>query len=615
MCGIAGFISDNRFLEPSQFSASLHTLITRGPDFLGQYSDPKKGVWLGHSRLAILDLSESGNQPMETENGQYVLVFNGEIYNYREIKQELLSYGVTFRSNSDTEVVLRAWEKWGESCLTQLKGMFAFCIWDNQDETAYLVRDRAGEKPLYYQLDNKELIFGSEQSVFAHLSTKAPVLSYKGLIDYLNYGYTLGANCLLDGVKKLLPGHYLKWRKGDDVGQVSIFYTLPKNHIENFNMKLTLDELDRSLESVIQDQLVADVPVGLLLSGGLDSSLIAAYASKIHPEIESFTVVFPDFKKNDESGYARDISTRFGTNHRTVEADHVDLDGFIHTIENCESPVSDPAFYPTFLLSKEIRKYCKVALSGDGADEIFGGYERYQDWINLKLKSESFPPFVSKAAIMLAENVLPIGFRGRQKLLQLRTDFTHELPAIPVLFQDFELRGLLKPDFYKSDGLRFKLPEYKDGDYVDAILRHDFSTFLSENILTKVDRSSMMCSLEIRAPFLDQRILDLVFGKVPSDKKVNSVERKIMLKELARRKLPENYNFHRKQGFVPPIEKWFQNKDWDAFIKQILLGKGSIFNPVAIEKLISGQEKGRFNKRRIYSLLVLQIYLVTNKLI
>lgn len=615
MCGIAGFISPKRFLGQDKFSKTLDLIAHRGPDSRGELSESAQGVWLGHTRLAIVDLSPAGHQPMATADNRFVLVFNGELYNFSLLRQELLALGVSFQSNSDTEVVLKAWAQWGQECLTKLIGMFAFCVWDKEAQTFFLARDRAGEKPLYYQLGSGELIFGSEQQVFSQLGDAPLALSQQGLLDYLNFGYTLGRDTLLAGVQKLEPGTFLKWKFGEDTAEVSSFYELPDNQTADFDVKLAVEALDHTLGEVIQDQLLADVPVGLLLSGGLDSSLIASYASKIHPEIESFTVVFPDFKSNDESAFASSISRYFGTKHRTVEADQVDLEEFITVVQNCETPVSDPAFYPTYLLSKEISKHCKVALSGDGADEVFGGYERYQDWIGLSKRAEKIPEFLAKSTASFAERFLPIGYQGRQKLLQLRTDFSHQIPAIPVLFQDFELSGLLKPEFNQGSTSRFEFPDYQSGDFVDAMLRHDFKTYLGENILTKVDRSSMLCGLELRAPFLDQRILDFAFAKVPSDQKVTAGQRKILLKKVAQNRLPLDYDFNRKQGFVPPIEKWFLHKDWNDLILKSLLGPRSIFRASAIKKLLTGQEKGRFNKRRIYSLLVLQLYLEENRLV
>jgi asparagine synthase (glutamine-hydrolysing) len=609
MCGIVGSITPNKLLSADRKRSALSLIQHRGPDAKGEFQDISSGLWFGHVRLAILDLSDAGAQPMTLEDDSFVLTFNGEIYNYRQIRNELMLAGIHFKSESDTEVLLQAWNHWGEKCLSRLQGMFAFAIWEKKANRVFLARDRAGEKPLYYSQQGNSFFFSSEipalKLLLDHPMTPDPMAVQR----YLENGYITGENTSWKGISKLLTGRLLTYSMKSHA--IEIISYREREEIENSHApELPVEELNVLMGEVVKDQLVADVPVGLMLSGGLDSSLLASYVSELSNHISAFTVVFPGFEHLDESRFAKEISNHFGLTHEQISCDQVQVSDWLKTMESLESPISDPAFYPTYLMSKAIKTQCKVALGGDGADEVFGGYERYSKMIELKKKADRIPFVFRKLIGSAAADLLPIGAKGRHSLMELGQDMRFGPPDVPSLFLRTEIKRLLKPEFHSwVSQQEAKLPTGDiDTNWIDQLLKRDFDTYLPDNILTKVDRASMLASLEVRAPFLDKRILDFA-SRLSSDWKVNETERKVILKRLAEKRLPKHWNMQRKQGFVPPLHHWLKEKEWQDLIHLYLLGSDSFFEPNFIHKLLNGQEKGRFNKRRIYALLVLAIHL------
>ena len=610
MCGIAGSITPNKLLSADRKRSALSFLGHRGPDGQGEFQDIASGTWLGHVRLSILDLSSAASQPMALSDGSLVLTFNGEIYNYRQLKKELERLGSEFQSTSDTEVLLHAWQRWGKGCLSRITGMFAFAVWEKATGKLFLGRDRAGEKPLYYAQLGKSFFFSSEISSLKCLLDQSWEIDATGIQSYLSYGYIRGEQTCWKGISKLLPGHLLTFNPKSQLTEKGS-YTEKDEGLISILSDNPVKELDLLLGQVVKDQLIADVSVGLMLSGGLDSSLLASYITESNPKIKTFTVVFPGFGQLNEGKFAREISSYFGLEHEEVSCDQIELSDWLELMKKNETPISDPAFYPTYLMSKAIRKQCKVALGGDGADEIFGGYERYSSFLNLKYKAENYPLFLRRFLGGIAENFLPIGSKGRHSLMEFGHDFRFGAPDIPSLFLQNELKNLLKPEFYSwieaFDSFSHK-EKYNSNDLLENLLRRDFETYLPDNILTKIDRGSMLASLEVRTPFLDRRIVDFA-SRLSPDWKVTKTERKIILKKLAEKRLPSNWNLNRKQGFIPPLDDWLNENEWKQLIEFYLLGSDSYFNSGFVESLLTGQSKGRFNKRRIYALLVLSVHL------
>jgi asparagine synthase (glutamine-hydrolysing) len=614
MCGIVGAVTPNKLLSAGRKRSALSLIEHRGPDAEGEFQDVSSGVWLGHRRLSILDLSDTAKQPMASADGELVITFNGEIYNYRQIKQELESIGQQFQSNSDTEVLLEAWSQWGKDCLSKLIGMFAFAIWEKATGNIYLCRDRAGEKPLYYTHQGKSFYFSSEIPALKSLLDNSFELDPAGIQSYLNHGFISDELTAWKGISKLTPGHFLTFNGKSQKVEIESYR---KAEIDQIQPRSTdpVSELDALLGKVVQDQLIADVPIGLMLSGGLDSSLLASYITEFSQEVNAFTVVFPGYSKLNESKFSKEICHHFHLNHQEIPCDQIQFSDWLGIMEKVEAPISDPAFYPTYLMSKAIRSHCKVALGGDGADEVFGGYERYSDLISLKNRANSIPFFLRNAVGKTAANFMPIGAKGRHKLMEFGEKMRESPPNVPPLFLDTELPKLLKPEcagWIKNSQVKEKAETERSESWIDQLLKKDFETYLPDNILTKVDRASMLASLEVRAPFLDKRVLDFAESLSPTWK-VNETERKIILRKLAERRLPQNWNTGRKQGFVPPLDHWLKEKEWKGLIEEYLMGANSYFQKDFIHSLLKGQEKGRFNKRRIYALLVLAIYLKSNK--
>ncbi|MDG1277532.1 MAG: asparagine synthase (glutamine-hydrolyzing) [Algoriphagus sp.] len=605
MCGIIGAFTPTKLLSADRKRSALSLLNHRGPDANGDFLDSANGLWFGHARLSILDLSEGGSQPMISSDGNFILTFNGEIYNWRLIKAELQVLGESFQSHSDSEVLLKAWVRWGESCLEKLNGMFAFAIWDRDKKELAIARDRSGEKPLYYFCSGKQLFFASEINALKALSDEVFEIDTLGIKSYLNFGYLRDSLTCWKKVKKLLPGHFLKMQLGGAIETFS--YISCKEEKPSLN---PVESLDKLLHQVISDQLVADVPVGLMLSGGLDSSLLAAYVSEISNSVKAYTVTFPGFESLNEEPFSRRITDYFGLSHEVLACSQIQLSDWLATMKRLESPISDPAFYPTYLMSKAIRTQCKVALGGDGADEVFGGYERYQDWIRLKEKSKSLPLVLRKSLANIAKYSIPIGVKGRHALMEFGENMKFGPPIIPPLFLDHEIEKLMGKEFFLKSDIIASVWN-KEVPWTENMLAFDFNNYLPNNILTKVDRASMLASLEVRAPYLDPRILDFS-SSISSDWKVTNQGRKIILKKLGEKKLPSDWDFGRKQGFVPPLEQWLKESDWNELINQYLIGADSPFDNRFIKSILLGQRKGRFNKRRIYALLVLAIHLKEN---
>lgn len=610
MCGIVGGVSRE---GTSIWTDLLDSLIHRGPDANGSYLSGDGKVWLGHTRLSILDLSDNAAQPMHSADGQYVLTFNGEIYNFQLLKKQLEDLGYKFISTSDTEVLIHGWSAWGVDLLQKLKGMFAFAVYDTFSNVLTIARDIAGEKPLYYTYNDSSFSFASE---FHALPRRNYSLSSAGINYFLGVGYTYSDQTLLEGVHKLPAGCYLQYDCAQHMFSTTKFWQLPIfNTQAQHHDDYYLDHLDDLLTHAVASQLVADVPVGILLSGGLDSSLITALACKKTSGLHTYTVTFSGYEGGNESVYAQNIAKHFGTVHHEIEAGAVTPDLLLSLVKRLDHPIADPAFLPTYLLSKAIKKHCTVALGGDGADEVFGGYTRYLQWMELEKIGRWLPQSFRELIQFGSKSILPEGFRGRHFLEQLGTDFSKAVPIEDTLF-DFEGRKRLLVETLACDISNLKMAHIdRDANFLDRSLRYDFTTFMCANILVKVDRASMLASLEVRAPFLDRDVVEFAFSSIPQHLKINGKQRKVILKKLARRYLPESFDFDRKQGFVPPLENWFKQPEWISFIeKELIEHHHPLFDPKEIKAIWKGQQQGLFNKRRIFTLLVLSIWLKHNQI-
>src|SRR5687768_13639977 len=434
MCGIVGVATP----RPDGFAwlANACTSIKhRGPDDSGVWRSADGNVAFAHQRLSIIDLSDLAHQPMHSADGQLSITFNVEIYNFKELRSELIAAGHAFRSQSDTEVVLAAYRQWGTECLARLNGMFAFGLFDAMQRRLFLARDRAGEKPLFYSIRNGQLAFASELKALLADPTFERRIDPEALDCYLTFGYVPGARCMLQGVKKLAPAHALLFDVETADAHLWSYWDLPDEpHSTGVAESRLLEELEALLENAVRKQLVADVPIGVMLSGGVDSSLVTAMAARARPELTTFTVRFPGYGHYDETENARLIARHFRTNHLELEGSDAPVSLLPMLARQCDEPIADSSIVPTFLVSRLIREHCKVALGGDGGDELFGGYPHYRKLLWLQRHATRIPQLVRKTASKVAASIMPVGLKGRNWTQALATDLNIGLPHIGEVF-------------------------------------------------------------------------------------------------------------------------------------------------------------------------------------
>lgn len=611
MCGILGSVSLNKKIDAGTMKSALDLMIHRGPDSDGMWMSPSENIWFGHRRLSILDLSDLGTQPMVSFDGTLVIIFNGEIYNFKSIRDDLRKKGYEFRSESDTEVLLNAWHCWKEESLQKIDGMFAFAILDIANNNLVLARDRMGEKPLYYQQSKNGFFFASELKSILSINGIDRQINHIALDCLLGFGYVPGDFCIIEGVKKLPQASYLTYNIGDDNLIVKTYWTYPLPTKNLTQEQLLVEKLDMLLGNSVRSEMIADVPVGVMLSGGLDSSLITAYAAEENRDIYTFTVGFEGYGGADERHFARQVAQWFGTRHRELNVSGADPEVMSLLAAQCCEPSTDPAIIPGYLIYKAASEHCKVVMGGDGGDEIFGGYDRYEIWINLKKKYGNLPSCIRSVIANSAENMLPIGFKGRHYLMQMDTDFETSIPLKDNLFTVEERRILLPNSWEISNTNKVKNSMVnQEVSFLERAMRYDMNGFLPDNILTKVDRSSMLSSVEVRSPFLSKDILEFSLGEINPEMK----RRKKILRQLAKQKLPDFFNFQRKQGFVPPLEYWMKEKKWQEFINDNLFSYDSIFNKQMLNNSMKMEGKRFFNKRRLFTLLMIQLWMKSNNI-
>lgn len=552
---------------------------------------------------------------MTDQGGRFWITFNGEIYNYRDLRKELEARGHLFRSESDTEVILEAYRAWGTECVARLNGMFAFALYDTGSRRLFLARDRAGEKPMFYRLDPGRFAFASELKALMADPFFPRVLNMEGVEQYLAYGYVPGDMCILDGVHKLPQGHAALYDVDAGNFRTWRYWGLPDPSTGDWESPEELtDELERLLECSVRRQLVADVPVGILLSGGMDSSLVTAIAARVSPkQVATFTISFPGHAEFDEGPHARQVAAHFGTRHTELAADPSDVRLLPELARQFDEPMADSAMVPTYLVSRMIRRHATVALSGDGGDELFAGYPHYS-WLQREERVRRFIPGSLRRRVGLLGEHLPIGFRGRNHLIGFARDLSWSIAHVNMYFDLDTRRRLISP--YLANGWEPDAApeEYRSGACASThsplrrITEADFRTTLVDAYLVKVDRASMLASLEVRAPFLDHRIIEFAFGKVPDSLRATATDRKILLRNLAKRLLPPDFDFRRKQGFTMPLTAWFKG-EWGRYAESVLLtADPGVFDRRAIWELIAGQRKGYANTQRLFALTMFELW-------
>lgn len=610
MCGIIGISSSKPFENKEVLTKGSKELYHRGPDDYGEVWMENNCIGFAHRRLSIIDRSNKGHQPMIDENTQNTIVFNGEIYNFKEIRSTLQHMGRKFISNSDTEVILKAYNEWGIDCISRFNGMFAFSIFDKKQQKIFLARDRSGEKPLYYYDDTVTFRFASELKGILADPIVSRNLDFDSFDCYLKMGYAPGKMSMLKNFNKLPPGHVLEFDLNKRISRIWRYWEPPQFEYNNnpINLESTLESL---LESSVRRQLVSDVPIGVLLSGGIDSSLITAFASKEISKLKTFTINFLGSGKFDESKHARLIANHFNTDHIELDAKPPSIDLLQKLANQFDEPIVDSSMIPTFLVSELVSQHCTVVLGGDGGDELFGGYEHHSRLLFIEKYSKLLPKNFLKLLAISAESYLSVGFKGRNWLQALGTDLENDLPIMATYFDKTSRSKLLSRklsnmSFVSEKIIKNRVPIEKD--LTQRVTRMDFNNFLPEDVLTKLDRSSMLNSLEMRCPFLDYHILDFAFRKVPSSQKVTLKNKKILLKSLARKILPTNFDYNRKQGFSAPMKIWLEKGIFRDFLNETLLDNSCIFNNKYILSLLKNQDKGYNNSERLFSLLMFELW-------
>lgn len=616
MCGIVGFASKTPKLDLKYLEKANEILSHRGPDQNGTWISEDKHVSFAHQRLSILDTSLMGSQPMISHSRRYTIIFNGEIYNHLNLRSKLnTKFNINWKSNCDTETLLNSIEFFGiKNTLKNINGMFAFSIYDSLEKKLFLARDRAGEKPLFFYRDKEQICFSSELKALMCKSDLPRRINHKALNCYLSFGRIPRELCILEGYSKLQAGNFLEYNVSTGKVNIQKYWEIP-----DFSGKYSfeddenlLEELEFLLEDSVRQQMIADVPVGILLSGGLDSSIITALAARNTNRINTFNISFPDHEKFDESKHALLVSNKFNTNHTELPASNFTPELISELAIHFDEPLGDSSMLPTFMISNLISNHCKVALGGDGGDELFGGYSHYQNFISINQKLKFFPKILRHSLNFLSKNLLPLGFKGRNFLNSIDYDNHNELPMSKNFFDAYSRLKLIDEELFKVDmnvqENDFLKDEIKYSDLVQRFTRNDFKNYLCDDILVKVDRASMLSSLEMRSPFLDKRIIEFAFSKVPSNLKVTKNRKKILLKKLAKKLLPLDFDFNRKQGFSIPLDSISRNGKIHDFFCEILGNSNSIYNQKLIKSMLKNHLNGYANGERLFLLIQFQIW-------
>lgn len=610
MCGILGHARRSADGDREELTLGLQCLEHRGPDDVGTWWSEDGRVALGHRRLAIIDLSPGGHQPMLDGSGDAALIFNGEIYNYVDLRDELRAKSHTFRTASDTEVIIAAYREWGADCVTRLNGQFAFALYDGTRRRVFLARDRAGEKPLFYRHADGELRFASELKALLAAPEFPRVIDREALDCFLAMGYVPGERCILHGVNKLPAAHAMTFDLESGATKVWRYWSLPDfDEHGQPSEEGVLEELEALLEDAVRRQLVADVPVGVLLSGGVDSSLITAMAVRAVPHVLTFTVRLPGFAAHDETKHARLIARHFGTHHVELEAEPTSADLLPALARQYDEPIADSSMIPTYLVSRLVRDHCTVALGGDGGDELFGGYTHYSRLRRIERATRFVPHVLRRPVARAAAGALPRGFKGRNWVSALGADFGRDVPPVQWLFDARSRARLMAPHEWPTVAEAVHASRVPEGDdLIQRATRMDFENFLPEDILVKVDRASMLTSLEVRAPFLDHRVIEFAFSKVSSSQKASRHGLKLLLKKLCGRVLPPGFDQQRKQGFTIPLAPWLREGPLSDVVREVLLQGDTVFDLTAVRGLFDAHLRGQDNGERLLGLALFELW-------
>ncbi len=624
MCGIVGIFDtrESSSIDRELLNAMNESQFHRGPDAGGLHIEP--GVGLGHRRLSIIDLS-SGKQPMTNEDETVWVTFNGEIYNFPELSEALKKVGHQFKTHSDTEVIVHAWEEWGEKCVDRFRGMFAFAIWDRNQQTLFLARDRLGKKPLHYaMLPNGHLIFGSElKALYVHPLLQK-VIDPKAVEEYFAFGYVADPRSIFEGIKKLPPAHTLSIKFGQAIPQPKEYWDIPFQGDQSLPEKEAVEQLVEKFKDTVSSRMLSEVPLGAFLSGGVDSSAVVAMMAENSEEPVNTCSISFDNPKYNESEFAKMVADRYHTNHHV---EMVDPDDF-HLIDQLaniyDEPYADSSAIPTYRVCELAKKHVTVALSGDGADEYFSGYRRHR-WHMNEEKIRSALPYSIRGPVF--------GFLGKAypkldwapKFLRAKTTFQSigrdsvaaYMHTVSILDDDMRNK-LFSSEFKKTlqgynavEVMRQHAAKCPSQHPLSLIQYLDLKTYLVGDIHTKVDRASMANSLEVRAPLLDHKLIEWVSGLNP-DLKLHGQQSKYILKKSMEPYLPHDVLYRQKMGFSVPLAEWFRGP-LKQRVRDSLLGEtmhnSGIFNMNYVKQIVNQHQSGvRDFSASIWTLLMFDAF-------
>ena len=620
MCGIAGFTQFHHQTGDIQTLESMGDAIRhRGPDAGGTYLDERIG--LSHRRLSIIDLSESGNQPMLSHDQNCVIVFNGEIYNFLELRGDMEKDGYPFQTHTDTEVILALYEKMGTDCLKELNGMFAFAIWDKAAESLFIARDRIGKKPLYYYQADNDIVFASELKAILRLDTVPREIRLDAIYDFFAYQYVPDPKTIFKDIFKLEPGHFMTI---DADGSNKQKYWDISFKYQSLQSE---EELKHGLQKKINDctvaRMISDVPLGAFLSGGVDSSgIVATMAKNSDTPVKTCSIGF-DTSKFNETEFAQKVAEMYHTEHHELTVHQNVKDTLEHIVSFFDEPFADPSLVPTFFVSQLARQKVTVAIAGDGGDEVFAGYQKYNtDHLENKIRGV-FPAFIRKTVFPpLAKLATQINCQLCRKAATLLNTLSKD-PAMGFYLSNAQITDTTWNNMATSQ-TRNALADYHPSsfttdfyqksdapDHLGRILYTDMKTYLPGGILVKVDRMSMASSLEVRAPILDYTLIEFA-ATIPSHYKFRDGEKKYILKEAFKEDLPDDILYRKKMGFDVPLAHWLRTELKDLSERVIFNSEGGLcefFDMQYIKSLWDQhQAKNNDNSIVIWSILIFQMW-------
>lgn len=618
MCGICGKISWDGPVDPSLVRHMMDEMIHRGPDDGGIYAEQR--IALGHRRLSIIDLS-TGKQPISNEDGTVWIVFNGEIYNYGQLRNELLQAGHRFQTQTDTEVIVHLYEQYGEHCVDRLSGMFAFAIWDVRKKRLFLARDRVGIKPLYYSVNEKGLVFASEiKALLADPSVKREI-DPQTIDKFLTFFYTPGPETMFRSIQKLPPGHFLICEDGKS--QLHQYWDLAfVSEARKWSLNDTTAELAGLLREAVRSHMISDVPVGVLLSGGVDSTgLLSFCAEETNKKVKTFTIGFGGEQFADERTYARLAAQRYGTEHYEMTISPLDFRDFMPTyVRHMEEPVCEPPAIALHYITRLASEHVKVLISGEGGDEAFAGYEKYRNVVWLERFKQLGWPWTGGAERMLnglsSIGVSKVARYAAQMQIPLE-EYYYSCSAGPQSPFVRLREELYVPGFRKQidpecslQYLRECFSAVRSQNLLNKMLYVDTKTWLPDDLLIKADKMTMANSVELRVPLLDHKVLEFA-ASIPTEYKLNGLTTKYILKRALKDRVPEQVIKRKKAGFSVPVQAWISG-ELRGFSRDVLLDSKTLargyFMKGAVEKMLNQAEKENKYGKEVFSLLVLELW-------